>query len=218
MIGLSLVAAAVSAALLVVGGLFVRKRLTGDQKDHLIGLVEQVKNINGEISTLQAQSQDLISKGQEENAREQLDSVKAALANEKENLKEIERKLESSQKLVEQKEAVQQDLKSGKLEDEQKMAELMASFEDISAESVSLEQQLANSMKNLDQILAEVQLTTDQKAVLQELQGALTASGARLRDLIMEYQTSNERLEALNSQHKDLEEEYTRLVEQQLGD
>ncbi len=214
----SLIIAVLCAVLIVVGGLIIKKRLTGDQKDHLLRLIEEIKEINRQIDSLQSKSADLISKGQEESAREQLDTAKASLAAEKDNLKEIERKLDSSQKLVEQKEAIQQDLKSGKLEDEQKMAELMASFEDITAESVTLEQQLANSMKNLDQILAEVQLTNDQKAVLQDLSGALTSSGARLRDLIMEYQTSNERLQALQSQHQDLEEEYTRLVEQQLGD
>jgi hypothetical protein len=38
-----------------------------------------------------------------------------------------------------------------------------------------------------------------------------------LRDLIIDYQGLNERLDNLKGQHADLENEYTKLVEQQLG-
>lgn len=215
---LGIIIALLSSALIVVGGLLIKKRLAGSQQEQLSTLISEVEQINSDMQALQGQAKDLVSKGQEDAAREQLDSTKAALAAEKDNLKDIERRLDSSQKLVEQKEAIQQDLKSGKAEDEQKMAELLASFEDLSSESVALEQQLANSMKNLDQIMSEVQLTADQRSILQDLSAALTSSGTRLRDLIMEYQQSNERLQALQNQHQDLEGEYTRLVEQQLGD
>ncbi len=199
-------------------GVLIKKKLAGGQKYQIEGLISEVSQLDGELDTLRAKANDLISKAQEESAREQLDNAKTALAAEKSNLVEIERKLDKSQKGVEEKERIQQELKSGRAEDDQKIAELLAGFADISAESVALEQQLANSMKNLDQIMAEVSITADQRAVLQDLSGVLTGAGARLRDLILEYQQSNERLQGLQAQHLDLEEEYTRLVEQQLGD
>ena len=63
----------------------------------------------------------------------------------------------------------------------------------------------------------EVQLTDAQKAVLQELSNTLTNSGSVLRDLLTEYESINERLNMLKLQLNDLEDEYTKLVEKQLG-
>lgn len=140
------------------------------------------------------------------------------LEREKGTLKEIENKLGSAQKLVEGKESKQQDIKSAKMEDEVKLQELLANYENLSTEAIALEQRLAASLKNLDSIMDEIELTQDQKGVLQELSNALTNAGSRLRDLLTEYEQVNQRLEALRQQHVDLEDEYTKLVEQQLGD
>jgi putative ABC transport system permease protein len=214
----SIIIGLISAGLIVALGLVIKKKLSGGQAEQIDALVLEVSELDRKIDEIQSQAKDLISKSQADSAQEQLESARAAITAEKSNLAAIERKLDKAQKLVEGKEAIQQELKSGKAEDEQKMAELLAGYADISAESVMLEQQLAASMKNLDQIMSEVDMTVDQRSVLQDLSGALTTAGSRLRDLIMEYQQTNERLQALNVQHKDLEEEYTRLVEQQLGD
>lgn len=142
----------------------------------------------------------------------------ADLEKEKATLREIETKLDVAQKQVGEKETAQQDVKSAKAEDESKLSELLTRHQDLSNEAISLEQKLAQSLKNLDAIMDEVELTQDQKAILQELSNALTAAGSRLRDLISEYGGVNERLDALRQQHLDLEDEYTKLVEQQLGD
>jgi chromosome segregation ATPase len=214
----SIIIGLISAGLIVALGLVIKKKLSGGQTEQIDALVLEVSELDRKIDEIQSQAKDLISKSQADSAQEQLESARTAITAEKSNLTAIERKLDKAQKLVEGKEAIQQELKSGKAEDEQKMAELLAGYADISAESVMLEQQLAASMKNLDQIMTEVDMTVDQRSVLQDLSGALTTAGSRLRDLIMEYQQTNERLQALNIQHKDLEEEYTRLVEQQLGD
>jgi predicted nuclease with TOPRIM domain len=73
-------------------------------------------------------------------------------------------------------------------------------------------------MKSLDAILSELNLTQDQRKHLSDLSETLTSAGGRLRELLTEYQTVKERLDMLTQQHADLEEEYTKLVEQQLGE
>ncbi|MCB0338546.1 MAG: hypothetical protein KDD53_03030, partial [Bdellovibrionales bacterium] len=75
----------------------------------------------------------------------------------------------------------------------------------------------AESLKELDAIMDELEMTQVQRDIMQSLSNALEASSARMRDLIFEYQQVNERLEQLKAQHLDLEDEYTKLVEQQLG-
>ncbi|MCB0336767.1 MAG: hypothetical protein KDD62_10695, partial [Bdellovibrionales bacterium] len=140
------------------------------------------------------------------------------LEREKLSLKDIENKLDNSQKSVEQREIEQQDLKTSQETSEDKLQELMGSFASISEEATKLEAQLADALKALDNIQSTVEITPDQKATIDELTAALEEAGSLLRDLLMEYQALNERLEMLQTQHDDLEDEYTRLVEQQLGE
>jgi predicted nucleic acid-binding Zn-ribbon protein len=108
-------------------------------------------------------------------------------------------------------------MKSSKEEDENRLGEIMTAYDSYCSQSVSLEHELAASLKNLDTMIVEVPMTADQKAVFQELSNALTSASSRLRDLFIDYQAVHERLEGLKAQHADLEEEYTKLVEQQLS-
>lgn len=185
----------------------------------------EVSTLASEVPALEARIVELVDSGASKASRAQLSAVEnqieaatVDLEKEKANLKQIEQKLDEAQKLVEQKETVHQEMKSSKEEDELKLKELAEKYSDLSSESMSLEQQLANSMKNLDQLMRDVKLTDDQKALFDDLSNGLSAAGERMRDLLTEYNTVNERLELLQQQHRDLEDEYTRLVEQQLGE
>lgn len=183
-----------------------------------------VTAIGVEIAAQDARIENLMGGTTNKGSKAQLESViretqdlVAGLDSQQKLLKDVELKLDVAQKDVEIKEQTQQESKSSKEEDEIKLQELLASFGDISSESIALEQQLAQSMRNLDTLINEVPMTDDQKAMLTELSEVLVASGSRLRDLITDYQAVNERLEGLKQQHTDLEDEYTKLVEQQLG-
>ena len=147
----------------------------------------------------------------------ELDDVKAAFAKQSQTLKEIEGSLSVAQKKVEEKETQQQELKTLKEEDETKLIDILTVFETLSQESMSLEQELAQSLKNVEEMLAGTTLSNEQRGILTEFNEALLSASSRLRDLVTEYQVVRERLEGLQGQFKDLEEEYTRLVEQQLG-
>lgn len=157
------------------------------------------------------------SKPQHESLMLQVEEAKAAVEEQKKTLKQVEETLDKAQKMVEEKETSQQDLKTMKEEDEKKLNDLLTNYEEMAQEAMSLEQKLAQSMKDLELLMSEIELTADQKSALEQLSESLLQAGGRLRDLITEYEAVKERLEALKQQHKDLEEEYTRLVEQQLG-
>ncbi len=218
MIIVTLVTLAVSLAL--IGGMlvFLRKQALGGVSAESGQIVTQIGEASRAIEELLQYKSSYASKGQLDYLAAKADDIRADLENNKAALKQIEEKLDGSQKLVEEKEAHQQELKSSREEDEVKLQELMESYDACSAESVALEQRLALSLKNLDSIIGQLQLTQSQKAVLTDLSNAATSAGSRLRDLITEYETLNERLKTLTQQHQDLEEEYTKLVEQQLGE
>lgn len=178
----------------------------------------EINKLISETKVLAEKSADLGSKAQHDGLIIKLEESRTNLAKEKENLKVIEAKLVTVQKTVEEKEALHQTMKTSKEEDENKLTDLLANYESISTESVELEQKLAESMKNLDSILEAIPLNDSQKAIMQELSETLTNAGSRMRDLLTEYNLVKERLDTLKLQHNDLEEEYTRLVEQQLGE
>lgn len=208
----------IGAGSIVAGFSFLKKMLGRGSSQEIEQLNSKITEVTDQLMQLGQSSTDLASKAQLDNLTKMLDEVKSDLANENWRLKEIESKLDSAQKTVEGKEAQQQEIKSAKEEDEVKLAELLANYQDISGESIALEQKLAASLKSLDSMMSEVAITADQKTLLTELSEALSSAGSRLRDLLTEYEKVHERLEALKMQHTELEEEYTKLVEQQLGE
>ena len=215
---IAIIAAALSALGIFGAFYLLKKQIASSVGAEKESLLSEIPKVVSEIEKKLADASRFASKPQLDFVVQQTQAAQADLAKEKQNLKSIETRLDEAQKNVEQKEAAQQELKSGREDEELLLQDLFAKFEDISAESISLEQRLAHSMKNLDQLLGEVELTSDQRGIFQDLQNALSTAGARLRDLLMEYTTVRDRLQVLQQQHKDLEEEYTRLVEQQLGE
>lgn len=209
---------AVISACIVAGALAViKKKLAGAGGDAAAKTKASIAEQDARLSTALAETANKASKAQLESVISETQDLVANLDAQQKLLKEVEVKLDVAQRDVETKEQAQQETKSSKEEDEIRLQELLSSFGDISSESISLEQQLAQSMRNLDTLISEVPMTDDQKAVLTELSDVLVASGSRLRDLITDHQAVNERLEGLKQQHTDLEDEYTKLVEQQLG-
>lgn len=203
----------------IVGAVVVLKKkfLSSTSADKDV-LLQRISTTTGDLRSMLPFKDSYASKGQLDFLNGLLTTAQGDLEKEKATLREIEGKLGHAQKQVEEKETKQQDVKSAKAEDETRLQELLARYEELSTESISLEQKLAASLKNLDSIMDEIELTQDQRGVLQELSNSLTAAGSRLRDLLTEYEQVNQRLMALRQQHVDLEDEYTKLVEQQLGD
>lgn len=145
-------------------------------------------------------------------------SVQSEISSESARLKDVEAKLSSAQKSVEENELKQQEIKAAKENEEELLIELREKYEEYSVSAIELEQKLAQSLKNLDKLMSEITLSQEHRTTLETFSNALTSAGSRLRDLLTEYQVVSDRLKMLEQQHRDLELEYTRLVEQQLGD
>ena len=214
----TLISAVVCAGLL--GGAFVvfKKMAVGAVGAQRKQILTEIQQTQAELKTTLASIGDYVSKPQFDSIVQQSEKTKQDLASEKTRLGDIERKLDNAQKLVEEKETNQQEIKTAKEEEEQKVEELLARYAELSSESISLEQALAASMKALDPIMADASLNEEQKKILTELNEVMTTAGSRLRELITSYQQVNERLEMLKQQFSDLENEYTKLVERQLGE
>lgn len=180
-------------------------------------LLKKIAENESSIRTLLEKKEEFRSQGQMEAMQGELAQLQKTLTQEQQALAKLQETLEKAQHDIEEKELKQQNLKMSREADEEKLDELLSVYEEISTESISLEQRLAQSMKNLESILDEVSLTEAQREQLDNLNEAMNIAGNNLRALIMEYEGVNERLKALKTQHHDLEGEYTKLVEEQLG-
>lgn len=214
----TLVTCFLSIGLIVVGKIFAGRQLVGLASAEKDRLIKQMDEVMKQIEGCSKDTANFISAAQFETLVSQVETAVSMLKKEKETLATIESSLDTAQKSVEEKESAQQELKTSKEEEESVLEELLGNYTGIAEESTQLEHQLAESLKSLDNIMAELELTEDQRGLLDELSKALTSAGSNLRDLLMEYEAVKTRLENLRQQHLDLEEEYTKLVEQQLGE
>lgn len=193
------------------------KKTSGPKKEEVDEILGKAESIISQGKELLDGSSRFLSQKQFEFIKNESTVVKKELSETTAALKDIESKLDIAQTNVEEREKIQQDIKSAKQEDEARLHELLATYSDIYSESVGLEQTLASSLKMIDGVMTETELTQDQKSIFEELARILETSGARLRDLLLEYETTKQRLDMLKQQHEDLEMEYTKLIDQQLG-
>jgi Skp family chaperone for outer membrane proteins len=147
----------------------------------------------------------------------QRDQHETNLNDQRNNFKGIEEKLDKAQKAIEQKEAKHQEVKTASLEDDLKLAQLQTECESILAEMSDMERSIANKMKQLDDMLSEVELTKGQRDYLTTLSDALSQAGESIRTFTLEYQGVKERILEMQQNLTDLEMEYIRLVETNLG-
>lgn len=175
------------------------------------------KDSNSALSQEIEKSKNLVSSKQIAAVQAQIESFEASIAQERAQLVKVETNLSKCQQDVEVRENAHQNQKIAKDDEEEKLNELMERHEALSAESIELERGLAESLKILDKMLSETEMTDNQRGLLKDLQSSTESAGARLRDLISEYEAVKSRVAMLRQQHQDLEEEYTRLVELQLG-
>ena len=213
-----IIALVISNLIFAASYIALKKKASGSLSQEIEERINKIESVIAQTKEKIENSKNLASKAQYESVLAKLEEGKQNLDKERESLKETEKKLDSVQKLVETKEMHHQEMKTSRDDDDNKLTELLESYENISQESIELEQKLAESMKSLDSIMSNITVDESQKAILQELSDTLTNAGTRMRDLLTEYNMVKERLDALKQQHVDLEDEYTRLVEQQLGE
>ena len=209
----SLICACVLAAIYFIRG----KVAGGKSKDEIAKIVQEIQQSQTALINKLDDTKDLASSKQIASVQSQLSIIEKNIAAERAQLAKVEETLAKSQLSVEERENNHQNMKIAKIDEEDRIQQLLEKHESLSAESIQLERELAEALKNIDALLNEAEMSDSQKDMLRELQTTLESAGERLRELISEYASVNSRVEMLKQQHLDLEEEYTRLVELQLG-
>ncbi len=173
--------------------------------------------IDQDLQSLTKESEKLISRKQLEGIRKRRLALSQEMDTARNLAVELEEKVRAAQRSIKERESAQSKLKAVKVGEENKIAEIITTYEALNGESIDLERKLAESMKQLDSLEGEAQLTEKQKEALAKLSEVLSSAGERMRELITEYDTINKRILELQQQYLDLEDEFKRLVEQQLS-
>jgi chromosome segregation ATPase len=213
-ISASIIISAASAA----GALVFGRRLGARASDDDIGaMLEESRVLDSKLVETLADVERLASKTQLTFLAEQSSKLRQAATEQKDQLSRIAERVDKTRADVQVRELEQQELRALKDDDETAIHHALNRYNEFSAESLSLEQKLAESLRTLDAMSSEIKMTPDQQAVFSELSNALTQASSQLRDVIIDYQNAHERLSNLSSRFGDLEKEYTKLVDQQLA-
>jgi len=215
---LVIAASVISTTAAAAGALILGRRLGARASDDdIAGMLEESRVLDSKLVETLADVERFASKAQISFLAEQSAKLKQAAIEQQEQLTNMAERVDKTRADVQAREAEQQELRALKEEDEAAIHHALNRYNEFSAESLSLEQKLAESLRTLDAMSSEIKMTPDQQAVFSELSNALTQASAQLRDVIIDYQNAHERLSNLNARFGDLEVEYTKLVEQQLA-
>ncbi|RME61869.1 MAG: hypothetical protein D6780_00835 [Candidatus Dadabacteria bacterium] len=213
----AIIAIILAAGLSYFGYTFVRKQGVSSGEQERQELIDKITALDNRLRELIQYKDSYLSKEQFLFLSEKAKALTEQLELEKKKLKELEEKLAKAQKSVEEKEAEQQELKTISPELEIKVEEWLTKTKNRSSELESFEQEVARVMGEFDKVKGEAGSVGDAEAVFETISETLSQAGELMRNLIIEYQSLRERLELLVEQQKDLEEEYTNLVEKHLG-
>ena len=139
------------------------------------------------------------------------------LATERSKLELLDAKLAEIQKKVTIEEQNHSSLKKGREDAIDLATSIREKKSQLEAEQKRLNEELTNSRNQLDVLSNEMNLTPEQEIGLNQIKAALKNSQEQLGSLSQTYKQSSTRFATLHGQYSDLEKEFTKLIEKDLG-
>ncbi|MGI6681496.1 MAG: hypothetical protein ACOX3T_08490 [Bdellovibrionota bacterium] len=193
-----------------------KKIFSGSIEKENSELIEKSKESVKELKEALEKKGEQVSKLQLHTVSIQCDETEAQIKDEKAKLETVDKELGVVKKRMDEKEILQQELKTSKEEDEKELQASIDNYEKNSKDSRELEKVLAEQMKVLDEYSKDQNIENIHRDFFNALNETLEESGGNLRNVITEYEQMMERIIALKQQLSDLEVEYTNLVEGKL--
>ncbi len=179
-------------------------------------LQEKIVEITGAVDEAVASFSPLLSA----DALEEIEQTKAEFDSKlnevKGKLSTLEKSLSAKQKDVDKAESSHNDLKRSKEAAAILADELKEAKDRLESEHKTLEEELTKSLSQLEVLSSELNLNPEAEAGITKIQNALENSRAHLKNLIQIYSQGSNRFINLQGQYRDLEKEFTKLVEKEL--
>lgn len=139
------------------------------------------------------------------------------LQNEKNKIEVLENKLKEIQAKVTKEETSHSNLKKGREEAIDLANDIKERKAQLEADQKRLNDELLNSMNQLNVLSGELNLTPEQEVGFNKIKNALKNSQDQLVSLSQTYKQASGRFSTLHGQYSDLEKEFTKLLEKDLA-
>jgi len=201
---------------LTIGVKILAKTQSSGASSKVSVLDEKIALITNSISIALEKFEPLSSASELESLDIKKETTLATLRDSENKLKALENALTKKQEEVNSAETSHNDLKRAKEASEILADEIVAKKSILEAEYQALEEELSQSLNQLEVLSSELNLTPQQQAGITKIENSLANSQKQLKILVHMYQQGSTRFTTLQDQYKDLEKEFTKLVEKEL--
>lgn len=184
---------------------------------NLAALESEIASLGRRIEDALSYCDKMISLDEIMQKEQQITKLKADLQEEQEKLEKLDKQVENMQKAVEGEEAAHNSLKKGREEATTLAEELRSSQDQLRNEQKRLQTELEHSISELNVLNNEVELTAEQQAAFDQVYTTLQNAQDQVQMLSDVYAQAYSRFNNLESQYAELEREFTKLVEKELG-
>ncbi len=196
---------------------FLAKKHTGEATDELKTIIPEIEQLDISLEAARAHLRVLEPISKLIEVKEKEKNINETLEIQQVIFKKLETKLKEMQVKVEDAESAHNSLKKEKEESVNLATELKDRNVKLEQDNNTLQSELSQSLGQLTLLSSEVKLTPDQEAGFKKLRASVTAANEQLKTLSGTYKRSSNRFTALFAQYSDLEKEFTKLVEKELG-
>ena len=218
---LNVVIALVCCLILGAALFFGTKVLSRQQSSGAAGQIEEIDKkisvINSSIDNAIKKFEHLVSADELEQLDSAKDQLNKTLQEVQSKLHNLENALASKQKEVDAAESSHNDLKRSKEAAAVLADDLKATKAKLESEHKALETELNQSLSQLQALSSELHINPQAEAGINKIKNSLSNSQIQLKTLIQIYQQGSTRFVNLQEQYKDLEKEFTKLVEKELS-
>lgn len=221
--GITILITSVLCGAILYGSLFVSSKLitkrasTSNSSSELKDILSTIEGIDETLSSALSYSENLIPLSNYTDLIKKKESFEDDLSNERVKLELLETKLKEVQAKVTAEEQNHASLKKGREEAIDLANAIKERKAQLESEQKRLNDELTNSMTQLDVLSNELTLTPEQEAGLNKIKSGIKSSQDQLASLSQTYKQASGRFATLHTQYSDLEKEFTKLVEKDLA-
>jgi chromosome segregation ATPase len=143
----------------------------------------------------------------------ELKSAQEALKAERGRITITQAELETIETRLRELEEIERELEASGIETKEELNILNKKQKDLASRNEALKQQITASVEQLDQLMGQVELTTQVQEQVQNMKGELIQTEQKVTDLLVQIEQGNEQYFVLKQRYDALDIEYAQLYE-----
>jgi len=196
---------------------FQKKKEGTGSGGNMTAIEEEINSISEAVEQGLAYCGEMIPYNKLKSREGDLEHLNRQLGEERAKLEKLDKQVEGLQGTIEVEEASHNELKKGKEEAGELAEQLRMNKEKLESEFSRLEADLTRSLTEVSALSTEIEMTSDQKIACDKVQSGLENARLQLSTLADIYTQASTRFTNLENQYQELEGEFTKLVEKELG-